>query len=224
MQVETPLIHMLSLYLIRLRWRCIPTCEEGKEAHATPHYFFSCIWKSESLEKLSFLLNICAFVSHKKAFFKINIQRKSMFHTHSIQNAIGCEACNSSICISGVSLQKPRGKQQHVLCTHRVHARQTPRPNLNPKLFELRFGINEKTLLKWFESGRGCRFQITVFYVFDLGVWRCFVLFKIVVSFWYPTWWTKTSTGSSSGSPSRFVIDRKPKPIRTLNHLHTPSP
>lgn len=138
MQVVTSLIHMLSLYLIRLQWRGIPTCEEGKEAHAIPHCFFSCIWKGESLEKLSFLMNVYAFVSHKKAFFKINIQRKSMFHTQSIQNATGCVAFNSSKCISGVSLLKPRGRQQHVLCTHRVHARQTPRPNLNSKLFELK--------------------------------------------------------------------------------------
>lgn len=39
-----------------------------------------------------------------------------------------------------------------------------------------------------------------------------------------PTWWTNTSTGSSSGTPSRLVMDRKPKPMRTLNHLHTPVP
>lgn len=38
------------------------------------------------------------------------------------------------------------------------------------------------------------------------------------------TWWTNTSTGSSSGTPSRLVMDRKPKPMRTLNHLHTPVP
>lgn len=38
------------------------------------------------------------------------------------------------------------------------------------------------------------------------------------------TWWTNTSTVSSSGVPSLLVMDRNPKPIRTLNHLHTPLP
>lgn len=38
------------------------------------------------------------------------------------------------------------------------------------------------------------------------------------------TWCTKTSTGGSSATPARAVIDRKPNPMRTLNHLQMPAP
>ena len=38
------------------------------------------------------------------------------------------------------------------------------------------------------------------------------------------TWWTNTSSGGSRAAPSLLSMDKKPKPIRTLNHLHTPLP
>lgn len=38
------------------------------------------------------------------------------------------------------------------------------------------------------------------------------------------TWCTKTSTGDSRATPSLVVMERKPKPIRTLNHLQIPAP
>lgn len=38
------------------------------------------------------------------------------------------------------------------------------------------------------------------------------------------TWCTKTSTGGSSATPARAVMDRKPNPMRTLNHLQMPAP
>lgn len=38
------------------------------------------------------------------------------------------------------------------------------------------------------------------------------------------TWWTNTSSGGSRGAPSLLLMDRKPKPIRMLNHLQTPLP
>lgn len=38
------------------------------------------------------------------------------------------------------------------------------------------------------------------------------------------TWWTNTSSGCSRGAPSLLLMERKPKPIRMLNHLQTPQP
>lgn len=38
------------------------------------------------------------------------------------------------------------------------------------------------------------------------------------------TWWTNTSSGCSRGVPSLLLMERKPKPIRMLNHLQTPLP
>lgn len=38
------------------------------------------------------------------------------------------------------------------------------------------------------------------------------------------TWWTKTSSGCSRAAPSLLLMERKPKPIRMLNHLQTPLP
>lgn len=38
------------------------------------------------------------------------------------------------------------------------------------------------------------------------------------------TWCTKTSTGESRVAPPLAVMERKPKPMRTLNHLQMPEP
>lgn len=57
-----------------------------------------------------------------------------------------------------------------------------------------------------------------------IGLTRASRNLKVYMFAVFRTWWTKTSTGSSRGTPSRLVMDRKPKPMRTLNHLHTPSP